>query len=164
MEYITATEAQTDEIYDLVQEAIRTVYPLYYTKEAVDFFCTLHSRERIEQDILDGHMGCLVAEGVVVGTGCHTGSHLRRVYVRPDLRGKGYGSIIMDYLEKSINREYDRVDLDASLPAVHFYESRGYRTVKHDRCELPGGKMLVYEVMQKTLPQTVPVFHDQDNI
>ena len=38
MEYIRATESDTEEIYRIVQDTIRTVYPRYYPEEVVEFF------------------------------------------------------------------------------------------------------------------------------
>ena len=50
MEYITAVSGMADAIYNILHTTIRTVYPEYYPKEVVDFFCHHHSKEHI----LDG--------------------------------------------------------------------------------------------------------------
>lgn len=42
MKYIKATEEDLEHIVMLVQETIKTIYPKYYPKEIVDFFCRLH--------------------------------------------------------------------------------------------------------------------------
>lgn len=47
--------------------------------------------------------------------------------------------------------KYDNVYLDASLPASRLYEKRGYQTVKHEKWEVENGKILIYEVMVKSL-------------
>lgn len=44
MEYIKATSKEADKIYALVQDTIRTIYPQYYPREVVDFFCEHHCR------------------------------------------------------------------------------------------------------------------------
>ncbi len=54
------------------------------------------------------------------------------------------GSLIMDCLEAGTMQQHGAAILDASLPAVCFYEHRGYRTVGH-------GVKLVYEIMEKRL-------------
>ena len=120
MRIITATVEEAEQIYNMVQHTIRTVYPKYYPKEVVDFFCELHSKENIT-----------------------------RVYVEPEFQGKGYGSYIMQYLEEQIGIKYDAVYLDASLPASQLYENRGYKTVKHEKWPVANGVILVYEVMEK---------------
>ena len=40
-----------EEIYELVRDTVRTVYPKYYPQEIVDFFCGIHNRESIQKDI-----------------------------------------------------------------------------------------------------------------
>lgn len=52
--YLCATPAHCGAIYALVQESIRTVYPKYYPKEIVDFFCGLHNMDSISWHRLEG--------------------------------------------------------------------------------------------------------------
>lgn len=151
MQYIKATKKDTDQITDLVQDTIRTVYPKYYPKEVVDFFCELHCKENIAKDIENGFVGILQDDGVMVGTGCYKENHITRVYVKPEYQGQGYGSYIMQCLENEIGASYHSVNLDASLPACHLYEKRGYQTIRHDKWNVENGVVLVYEVMEKIL-------------
>ena len=51
MEYLKAKREDLDQIYQLVQETIQTIYPQYYPESIVDFFCNLHSKENIAADI-----------------------------------------------------------------------------------------------------------------
>ncbi len=150
MKYIKATEKDTEQILMIVQETIRTIYPKYYPKEVVDFFCELHCRENIYKDIKSGFVGILQNNNVTVGTGCYKDNHITRVYVKPEYQGKGYGSYIMQCLENEISLKYDTVYLDASLPASHLYEKRGYQTIRHERWNVENGRILVYEVMEKS--------------
>ena len=78
-------------------------------------------------------------------------THITRVYVKPELQGRGYGNFIMQCLENEIAKKYHSVELDASLPASHIYEKRGYKTVKHERYNVENGAVLVYEIMEKLL-------------
>lgn len=48
-------------------------------------------------------------------------------------------------------KNYDSVELDDSLPASHLYENREYKTVKHEKCNVENGVVLVYEIMEKPL-------------
>lgn len=149
MKYITATAEHLEQIYNLVQNTITTVYPKYYPKEVVDFFCELHNRENILKDIENDYVKMLFADGILVGTGSSKENHITRVFVLPDFQGKGYGSYIMDSLEKEIAEKYDIIYLDASLAACQLYEHRGYKTKKHERWEVENGVVLVYEIMEK---------------
>lgn len=150
MEYIKATEKDIDIIFDIVQNTVLTIYPKYYPKEVVDFFCQHHSRENISRDIDVGNIRILLVDNQIVGTGSHEKNHITRVYVLPEFQGKGYGSFIMQCLEEEIFAKYSTILLDASLPASHLYEQRGYCAVKHEKLFVENGAVLVYEVMEKT--------------
>lgn len=149
MRFTTATQTDTDEIVNLVQDTINAVYPKYYPQEVVDFFCELHCLENVSKDVAAGAVGILRADHRIVGTGCHEGNHVTRVYVRPEYQGQGYGSYIMQCLEDTIKENHASVLLDASLPACIWYEHRGYRTIEHKRWDVKNGAVLIYEIMEK---------------
>lgn len=151
MKYITATPDMADTIYDVLHTTIRAIYPQYYPKEVVKFFCQLHSKEHILEGIASGNMGVLTDGDMIVGTGCFDQNHITGVYVLPCYQKQGCGSQIMDCLEAEIVRSYDVAILDASLSAVFLYEHRGYKTVRHGVCELENDVKLVYEIMEKKL-------------
>ncbi len=151
MEYIKATEQDLRHIVALVQETIRTIYPKYYPKEVVDFFCELHCQENIFEDIKAGLVGVLKKDGEILGTGCRRDNHITRVYVKPAFQKQGYGSYIMQCLENEVGLQHDRVYLDSSLPASRLYEKRGYETIQHNCRDVENGVLLVYEVMEKRL-------------
>lgn len=161
MEYIKATYENIDCVLDIVQNTVKTIYPNYYPKEVVNFFCELHNRKNIAKDIQSGNVGVLLIDEQIVGTGSHDGNHITRVYVLPEFQGKGYGSFIMECLEDEISAKYDKVLLDASLPASHLYERRGYRTIKHEKWSVENDVILVYEVMEKELTKRLTdIFYD----
>lgn len=151
MEYITAVSDMADAICNVLHTTIQTIYPKYYPKEVVDFFCQHHSKEHILDGIASGNMGVLVDDAAIIGTGCYDGSHITGVYVLPRYQKQGCGSWIMNCLEAEIIKKYDTAILDASLPAVRFYEQRGYKTVGHGIYELENDVKLVYEIMEKAL-------------
>lgn len=101
------------------------------------------------KDIQIGAVGVLKEDSIIVGTGSYENNHITRVYVAPNFQGRGYGTYMMQCLENEITLKYDRVYLDASLPASHFYESRGYKTQRHESYPVKNGVILVYEVMEK---------------
>ena len=149
MEYIKATEENTEQIYNLVQDTIRTIYPKYYPKEVVDFFCELHSMQNIREDVRKGYIDILLIDNHIIGTGSHKENHITRVFVAPSRQGNGYGSFIMQNLEDKIAINHNKIYLDASLPASHLYEMRGYQTIKHNKWEVANGAVLIYEVMER---------------
>lgn len=153
MKYVKATSDMADEIYNVLHTAIKTIYPKYYPKEVVDFFCKHHSNEHVLDGITSGNMGVLVHNGVIAGTGCFDGNHITGVYVLPFYQNQGCGSHIMDCLETEIAKVHDTAILDASLPAVCLYGHRGYKTVGHGVYELENDVKLVYEIMEKKLKE-----------
>ena len=70
MKYITATADKVDAIRNILHTTIKSVYPQYYPKEVVDFFCKHHSAEHIKEGIAPGRMGVLTDGEIAVGTGC----------------------------------------------------------------------------------------------
>lgn len=151
IEYIEATKKEAEQIFKLVQDTIKTIYPQYYPKEVVDFFCELHCQGNIENDLEEGRVGILVNDGVLVGTGCYRNNHITRVYVAPAFQKHGYGSYIMQCLEEQIGLKYDKVYLDASLPASRLYKGRGYTTIKREKYSVRNNVILIYEIMEKVL-------------
>ncbi len=140
-----------DVIYNILQTTIKTVYPRYYPKEVVDFFCNHHNKEHILDGITSGNMGVLKTANLIIGTGCYNQNHITGLYVLPDYQKQGYGSYIMKCLETEIMKKYGTAVLDASLPGVCIYEHKGYRTTGHEIIELENNVKLVYEIMEKSL-------------
>lgn len=151
MEFLLAKEQDAEQVYMLVQETIRTVYPKYYLKEIVDMFCAFHSRENILRDIEEGNTYILSENEKIIGTGTAKENHITRVYVLPECQRKGYGTLIMNRLEDRIKEQYEFVEIDASLPACKLYAKRGYQTVDHGSWDCNNGVIQVYEIMKKQL-------------
>ncbi len=151
MELITANTEHTKQIYQLVQNTIQTVYPLYYPKEITEFFSSLHSEETIASDIRQGLVKVLFTDNGIAGTGTCEKNHIKRLFVTPGLQKKGYGSTILQQLEKEIADAYDTAVLDSSLAAACFYEHKGYKTLMHKEFSAQNHTVLVYEIMEKRL-------------
>ena len=94
MKYIKATFDMANEIYNVLHTTIKAIYPKYYPKEVVDFFCKLHSNEHILEGIVSGNMGVLVYDNVIVGTGRLAGNHITGVYVLPSYQNRGADRIL----------------------------------------------------------------------
>ena len=151
MKYMTAIPDMSETIYDILHTTIHTVYPKYYPEEVADFFCRHHSKEHILEGIASGNMGVLMKGNIIVGTGCFDGNHITGLYILPAYQKQGCGSRIMDCLEAEIMKKHETAILDASLPAVCFYEHRGYQTIGHGRYELEHDVKLICEIMEKKL-------------
>ena len=155
MEFLKAKKEDLEQIYALVQETIKEVYPKYYLKEIVDMFCEYHCKENIAHDIEAGDTYILMESDILIGTGTKNENHITRVYVLPKFQKKGYGTFIMNSLESLISERYDYADIDASLPACRLYQHLGYRTIDHGIWECKNGVIQVYEIMKKRLEKNM---------
>lgn len=151
MKYIVAIPSMADDIKLILHMSIKESYSMYYPTEVVEFFLNLHNKDHILHGISSGNMGVLIVNDKIVGTGCYDANHITSVYVAPEFQNKGYGTHIMNCLEDTISKNYKTAVLDASLAAVLMYENRGYTTIGHGKYDLPNGKKLVYEIMEKQL-------------
>ena len=151
MDFQLANKNNLEQVYELVQETIQVVYPKYYLPEIVEMFSEYHCKEHVLQDILARNTYILFQGDTLVGTGTIQENHITRVYVLPRLQGKGYGTYIMKQLEERIRKNYDTIDIDASLPACRLYQRLGYATVDHGIWECKNGVIQVYEIMKKEL-------------
>ena len=69
MKYVKADFDMINEIYNVLSTTIKTIYPKYYPKEVVEFFCRHHRKEHILEEIASGNLGALVFDNVIAGTG-----------------------------------------------------------------------------------------------
>ena len=151
MEYLRAREENLEQVYQLVQDTIQTIYPKYYPREIVDFFSNLHAKDKIAAYIENGCVRVLFSDNRLVGTGTFSENHIARLFVLPDFQKNGYGSYMMQCLEEEISAEYNSVILDSSLCAACFYEHKGYKTVSYHEITVGNGSVLVYGIMEKPL-------------
>lgn len=101
-EYRKAKPNEAERVCYIVQHTKEIIYPDYYTKAVMDFFGSLHSIDNIKNDIEQNRISVLVVDGNIIGTGSYTENHITRVYVLPEYQGHGFGSRLMDELEKEI--------------------------------------------------------------
>lgn len=66
MKYEIAKKENIEQIYQLVQNTINAIYPLYYPQGVVEFFCGLHSKENIATDIENGFVRVLLSGDCLV--------------------------------------------------------------------------------------------------
>lgn len=90
--------------------------------------------------------------GQVVGLGSLRGNVIRRMYVMPDVQGRGIGRALLRALESEAYLQgASEVSLESSLNAVPFYERQGYIRVESSRAK--NGEAIFQNVqMVKHLP------------
>lgn len=159
MRYELAGKEELLKIHNIVQQTIKTVYPKYYPKEVVEFFCEHHNQDAILKDIEERRVGVLRVNDEIVATGSYENDHITRVYVLPKHQNKGYGTFIIKSIESEISKKYHKAFLDASLPGVHLYEKLGYKTLEHKKYFVKNDVVLVYDIMVKELPHICTDIH-----
>ena len=80
MIYKLATKENVQDVYNIVQHTIKTIYPKYYPAEVVDFFCELHNKDAIAKDIENGHVKILEVDDKMIATGCFVENGVVLVY------------------------------------------------------------------------------------
>jgi GNAT superfamily N-acetyltransferase len=148
MQIIKASPEHFDIVRQIVVETIKTVYPHYYPRGAVDFFLSHHSDEAIRADIDSGSVCLFKTDGDIFATGTVTENEISRLFVLPQFQGQGFGRKIMDYFESTIFRTYDAILLHASLAAVSMYRARGYKETEFFRHKTDNGDFLCVYIMR----------------
>lgn len=149
MKLIKAFDQHFDITRWIIKNTIQTIYPYYYPKGAVDFFIAHHSDEAIKTAIIHGEIYLIQNNNKIVGTGSIVRNEIKRLFVLPQYQGKGYGTVMMNELEKSIFNNYTEIRLDASLPAYEMYVRRGYVPIEYHRIKTENGHYLCYHIMKK---------------
>jgi predicted N-acetyltransferase YhbS len=85
------------------------------------------------------------------GRNAYQGNYIGRLYVLPKHQGKGYGSVLMEELEKILSASYATALLEASLPSYDYYLRRGYRPKEYMKYEVENSRILCYYIMEKSL-------------
>lgn len=150
MNILKAHEADLCAVKKITERTIKAVYPHYYAKGAVEFFLEHHNENNIMRDICSSNIFLYINdEQVVAGTITLKDNEICRLFVLPEYQGKGYGRGLLDFAEKTLFEKYDKIVLDASLPAKAIYMKRGYKTTKSETIQAKYGDFLCYDVMIK---------------
>lgn len=152
MEIRKATPADLPMVGFITRRTVQEIYPHYYPRGAVEFFLDWHQDSSILPDIEAGEVYLLFDGGMAVGTVTLHGGEMTRLYVLPQLQGRGCGRALLDFAEKGIGEKYGKIRLEASLPAAALYWKRGYRVVDVLTEKADGGDVLCWDVMEKPWP------------
>jgi len=144
-------------VEQLIHSTLDTCYIGAYPLEAVAFFKSHHSRDKILSDADRGYTMVLDCNGEVMGVGALVANRIVRAYVDCRFQRQGHGRRIMRDLERRAAREsYDRVVLDSSTVSKDFYDHLGYKVVCEAVIEVENGKSLNYFEMTRVLSITSP--------
>jgi predicted N-acetyltransferase YhbS len=141
----------------LIHTTIDTCYVGAYPLEAVAFFKSHHSCDKILRDADHGYTIVLDHDGELMGVGALVANRIVRVYVDCRHQHQGHGRRIMRELEKqAAHEDVDRIVLDSSKVSKDFYHRLGYTVVCEAVIEVDNGKSLGYFEMTRVLSITSP--------
>lgn len=152
MKIVKAKIEHAKTVKEITQQTIKAVYPHYYPSGVVAFFISHHSLAHIEESIEKGRTYLIEAEdtgGTYAGTVTIDENEINRLFVLPSYRGKGYGKALMQFAEKKIFSQYEKVVLSASLPAKSLYVKNGYKEIGYYQIKTEGDDLLCYDYMEK---------------
>ncbi len=68
---------------------------------------------------------------------------IHKLYFLPEVHGKGYGKLMLDFLEKEYKQKADRIILNVNInnPAYHFYLKMNYKVC--ERIDIPYGEFML---------------------
>lgn len=90
--------------------------------------------------------------GALLATGTLLGTNVRRMFVDPSAQGRGLGQALLSRIEEhACVLDLTALDLSSSLPARDFYLHHGYSIDSEETISLPGGEVLRFYAMSKTL-------------
>lgn len=148
IEYRPMVLDDSAEVRSLVERTVRESYRGAYSEAAIEFFVRYHGEDEIRKDIEKGF--CIVAcmNGRIVGTATLRGDTVTRVFVGPELQGKGIGGHLMRMvLDRAWRSGLEAVHLDASLVSRGMYEHLGFAVVADRNHDLGDGEGLPYHEM-----------------
>ena len=149
--YVQAGEQMAEPVFRLVQDTVTNVYPKFYRTEIVEHFCKVHSLEEIKKTIREGGVFVLGQGDSLIGTGTVSQNHISRFFVAPVFQGRGFGRFILGRLEREIQRNHPKIQLEVALPARMMFKHCGYTTIRYNRRTLDSGLVLICDAMEKEL-------------
>ncbi|MGN0736408.1 MAG: GNAT family N-acetyltransferase [Anaerovoracaceae bacterium] len=140
------------QLADLFYETVHSVNAKDYTSEQLYAWADGSADlEKWDKSFLAHYTIVAVNDNCIVGFGDidRTG-YLDMLFVHKDYQGQGIASAICDRLEETITT--DKITTHASITAKHFFERRGYKSVKEQQV-IRNGIQLTNYVMEKQKQQ-----------
>ena len=163
MEIRRATLRDYDTIYDLARRTWYDTYTKILSQEQVEYMLDMmYSREAIAGQMdAKGHQFLLIAdEGMAIGFASYELNYkpdtakLHKLYVLPNIQGKGAGRLLMDEVEKAALQAGNyKVALNVNRynRAFDFYSKCGYSKVGEEDIDIGRGYLMEDYIMAKEL-------------
>ena len=134
MEIRRFTEADAEAAAEVVAVTTEISNSRDYPPEYIEHLKQTHNAEVLKQRAAEGHMYVICDGEKIVGTGTiapfwgsETESILLTIFILPEYQGRGLGRKLIETLEQDeYAKRACRIEIPASLTAVHFYRHLGY--------------------------------------
>lgn len=163
-------EAQPDE-YNVIQYIAGKTWPVAYgdilSPAQLDYMIEwLYSLEKLNADVANGHRYYLAKDdkdtplgfiGIEHGYGGMAVSKLHKIYILPELQGKGVGQLLLAEAERLASAAGSNalsLNVNRHNKARHFYEKHGFFVVKSEDIDIGNGYRMEDYVMEKPLAST----------
>jgi putative acetyltransferase len=134
--------------------AIRVTCRTHYAADEIEAWAGRLTAASYDDPIARRDVLVAEADGRVLGFGelDVEAAEVRAVYVHPDAGRRGVGRLLLSALETIARlRGIAELHLDASLNAIDFYASAGWRRIGDGRRTFPGGRDIACVLMSKAL-------------
>ena len=126
MELRLATENDSEKISALIRESTLQ-NPNNYSVDQKNAWIEYNSVERIKSFLKDRKTLCFYIDDKLVGTISLKIDEILGFYVSHELRGKGFGSLLLKKVEQLARESgLTRIHLSATPSAIGFYKRHGY--------------------------------------
>ena len=152
MDIRIANQNDFDVIRHITQNTIAEIYPHYYPQGVVEFFLSLHNDTAIKNDIDKNRVYVAMLDDKIVATVTIDRNEINRLFVLPKYQKYGYGTQILNLIEKDIFEKYDVIQLHAALPGKSLYLKRGYEFVEFRKKEVNYQDWICIDILEKRKP------------
>ena len=143
-------------LFAVHDRAVRVLGRGIYSETQVESWAHDNKPERFVEAMRDGEAFEVAVSRLrgIVGFCAHKGEEVRSLYVDPDGSRLGLGKVLLQRAEAAIAAQgHAKVIIGASLVGLPFYESQGYKVVRHRHWRTRGGLMIPAADMEKPLGQ-----------
>ena len=120
-----------DEVSKLICRTLREINIADYPKEIIEKICNKYSPEGIKSLTQKRDIFVLTDNKKIAATGALEGNVICGMFVDSERLKQGLGTKMIKYLESTAKkRNYNKIELPASLTAYKFYKKLGYKKVR----------------------------------
>ncbi len=147
-------EAKTSDakmISKFIQKCVDKINYKKYTSNQILAWKRDYSEEKINEKIKKRIFFCAYDEGKLIGTICLDKEYIYGMYIKSNLKRKGFGKELLKFVEDYANKlGMKKLKLNATPVAKRFYLKQGYKVIGKIKIEM-GGCNFIETLMEKKL-------------